>query len=92
MKLARRQWLGHYGRSLKGSRGYGDAPTRRGNNLTVIGAMALKELIGEMTLPGATDGLVFKTDVTQVLVPNRMASSDARVMDNLPDHKVAGIR
>ena len=54
--------------------------------------MALKELIGEMTLPGATDGLVFKTDVTQVLVPNRMASSDARVMDNLPAHKVAGIR
>ena len=54
--------------------------------------MALRGLIGEMTLPGATDGLVFKTDVTQVLVPNRMASSDARVMDNLPDHKVAGIR
>ena len=50
-----------YARSLKGSRAYGDAPDQRGNNLTLIGAMALKGLIGEMTLPGATDGLAFKT-------------------------------
>jgi len=59
-----------YARSLKGSRAYGDAPYQRGNNLTLIGAMALKGLIGEMTLPGATDGLAFKTYVTIVLVPN----------------------
>ena len=59
-----------YARSLKGSRAYGNAPYQRGNNLTLIGAMALRGLIGEMTLPGATDGLAFKTYVTQVLVPN----------------------
>ena len=33
--------------------------------------MALRGMIGEMTLPGATDGLAFKTYVTQVLVPNK---------------------
>ena len=33
--------------------------TQRGNNLTLIGAMALRGLVGEMTLPGATDGLAF---------------------------------
>ena len=31
--------------------------------------MALRGLVGEMTLPGATDGLAFKTYVQQVLVP-----------------------
>lgn len=80
-----------YARSLQGRRAYNDAPYQRGNNLTLIGAMALRGLIGEMTLPGATDGLAFKTYVTQVLVPNLWVGACV-VMDNLPAHKVAGIR
>jgi hypothetical protein len=49
--------------------GYGDAPYQRGNNLTLIGAMALKGLIGEMTyLELPMDWPL--TYVTQVLVPN----------------------
>lgn len=59
-----------YARSQRGSRAYSDAPDQRGNNLTLIGAMALRGLVGEMTLPGAADGLAFKTYVKQVLVPN----------------------
>ena len=43
------------------------------------------------TLPGATDGLAFKTYITQVLVPNLWAGACV-VMDNLPAHKVTGIR
>ena len=42
----------------------------RGQNVTLIGAMALTGLVGEKTIPGATDALAFKTYVTQVLVPN----------------------
>ena len=80
-----------YARALKGSRAYGDAPYQRGNNLTLIGAMALRGLVGEMTLPGATDGLAFQTYVTQVLVPNLWPGACV-VMDNLAAHKVAGIR
>ena len=80
-----------YARSLKGRRAYSDAPYQRGSNLTLIGAMALRGMIGEMTLPGATDGLAFKTYVRQVLVPNLWAGACV-VMDNLPAHKVAGIR
>jgi len=80
-----------YARSQKGSRAYSDAPYQRGNNLTLIGAMALRGLVGEMTLPGATDALAFKTYVSQVLVPN-LWSGACVVMDNLPAHKVAGIR
>lgn len=80
-----------YARSLRGSRAYSDAPYQRGKNLTLIGAIALRGLVGEMTLPGATDALAFKTYVKQVLVPNLWAGACV-VMDNLPAHKVAGIR
>lgn len=80
-----------YARSLKGSRAYNDAPYQRGNNLTLIGAIALRGLIGEMTFPGGTDALAFRTYMTQVLVPS-LWSGACVVMDNLPAHKVAGIR
>ena len=80
-----------YARSLKGSRAYSDAPDQRGRNLTLIGAMALRGLVGEITFAGATDGLAFKTYVTQVLVPNLWTGACV-VMDNIPAHKVAGIR
>ena len=74
MKWARIwQWLWRYARSLKGRWAYGDTPYQRGKNLTLIGAMALRGMIREMTLPGATDGLAFKTYVTQVLVPTSVA-------------------
>jgi transposase len=80
-----------YARAPKGTRAYNDAPYQRGSNLTLIGAMALRGLVGEMTLPGATDALAFKTYVKQVLVPNLWAGACV-VMDNLPAHKVTGIR
>ena len=81
-----------YARSLKGRRAYSDAAAQRGNNLTLIGAMALRGMVREMTLPGTTAGLAFKTYVTQVLVPNLWAGACV-VMDNLPAHKeLAGIR
>ena len=38
---------------LKAAEQDSDAPYQRGKNLTLIGAMALRGLIGEMTLPGA---------------------------------------
>ena len=43
----------------------------------LIGAMALKGLVGEKTIPGATDALAFKTYVTQVLVPNLWSGARA---------------
>jgi len=80
-----------YARSPKGRRAYNHAPYGRGQNLTLIGAMALRGLVGEITFPGATDALAFKTYVTQVLVPNLWTGACV-VMDNLPAHKIAGIR
>jgi transposase len=80
-----------YARSVRGSRAYNHAPYQRGQNVTLIGAMALRGLVGEITFPGATDALAFKTYVTQVLVPNLWTGACV-VMDNLPAHKVIGIR
>lgn len=80
-----------YARSPRGRRAYNHAPYGRGQNLTLIGAMALRGLVGEITFPGATDALAFKTYVTQVLVPNLWAGACV-VMDNLPAHQVTGKR
>ena len=74
-----------------GSRAYDYAPYQSGQNLTLLGAMALRGLVGEITFPGATDALAFKTYVTQVLAPNLWTGACV-IMDNLPAHKVAGIR
>ena len=65
--------------------------TVRGQNVTLIGAMALRGLVGEITFPGATDTLAFKAYVTQVLVPNLWRGACV-IMDNLPAHKVKGKR
>ena len=61
----------HYARSFQGSRAYDDAPYQRGSNLTLIGAMAQRGMVGETTLPGATNGAAFKTYMTQILAPNK---------------------
>ena len=50
-----------YARSVRGRRAYNHAPYGRGQNVTLIGAMALKGLVGEITFPDATDALAFKT-------------------------------
>ena len=38
-----------YARSVRGSRAYNHAPYQRGQNITLIGAMALRGLVGEIT-------------------------------------------
>ena len=80
-----------YARSVRGSRAYNHAPYQRGQTITLIGAMALRGLVGEISFPGATDALAFKTYVTQGLVPNLWTGACV-VMDNLPAPKVIGIR
>ena len=80
-----------YARCFRGRRAYNHAPYGRGQNLTIIGAMALRGLVGEITFPGATDALAFKTYVTQILVPNLWVGACV-VMVNLPAHKVTVIQ
>mgnify|MGYP002776990121 FL=1 len=80
-----------YARSSKGMRAYGKRPYRRGQNVSLIGAMALKGIVGAMTVEGGTDGDVFQAFVKQLLVPCLWPGAVV-VMDNLSAHKVMGIQ
>lgn len=44
-----------------------------------------------MLLDGPMDGIAFQTYVEKVLVPS-LSPGDIVVMDNLPAHKIAGVR
>lgn len=80
-----------YARSLEGVRAYGARFYQRGQNVSLIGALALKGLVGAMTVNGGTNGDVFRAFVEQILVPCLWTGAVV-VMDNLSAHKVKGIQ
>ena len=59
--------------------------------MTFIAGLRLGGLSAPMLLDGPMDGDAFRAYVTQVLMPE-LAIGDIVVMDNLPAHKVAGVR
>lgn len=80
-----------YARSLQGTRAYGDHPSGRGKNVTMIGGVSVQGFVAALTFQGGTDSLAFQTYVSDVLVPNLWQGACV-VMDNFSSHKVAGIR
>ena len=80
-----------YGRALAGGRVRQGAPLHSGASVTVIGALTVKGLEAVMTVEGALNQEVFATYLDQVLGPT-LAAGDVVVLDNLPVHKVAGMR
>lgn len=80
-----------YARASKGSRAYGNCPSGRGKNVTMIGAVSLSGIIAGLTFQGGTDALAFETYITQVLVPQSWAGACV-VMDNFSSHKGSAIR
>lgn len=79
-----------YARFVEGQRAYGEKPYKNGENITVVGAIALKGFLGAMTVNRGTNGDVFRTFVEQILVPELWSGATV-VMDNLSAHKVEGI-
>ena len=61
-----------------------------GQMITLIGAITVEQVMTTMTVNGGTDGSVFRTFITQMLVPH-LWSGACVVADNLSAHKVAGI-
>lgn len=59
--------------------------------MTFIAGLRLTGMTAPWVLDGSMDGDAFKTYVRQVLAPT-LRRGDIVVMDNLPAHKVAGIR
>lgn len=58
-----------YARALQGQRAWETRPQKRGKNVSMIGAIALKGIVASINLLGATDGLSFEAFVIQLLVP-----------------------
>jgi transposase len=74
-----------YARAKKGQT-RGTRPQKRGKNVSMIGAIALKGIVTSINLLGATDGLTFEAFVMQLLVPNLWKGATV-VWDNSTIHK-----
>ena len=74
------------GRALQGQRLYDDVPGGHWHTTTMLGAIRLNGSTACMVIEGATDSLVFREYVRQVLAPT-LLSGDIVVCDNLGAHR-----
>src|ERR1700710_1792803 len=79
------------GRALKGERCRAAVPHGHWKTTTFTAGLRLSGLTAPMVIDGPMDGDVFRAYVQQNLVPE-LGKGDVVVMDNLPAHKVSGIR
>ena len=81
-----------YARAIKGQRAYSKRPLKRGKNVSIIGAMTLeKGFLTGLSFDGGTNGDIFLWFIEEILVP-QLWTGAVVVMDNLPAHKVQGIK
>lgn len=79
------------GRCPIGQRLLAKTPYGHWRTTTFIAALRSDGLTAPMTLDGPMDGEIFRAWTEQFLAPT-LKSGDIVVMDNLPSHKVSGIR
>jgi DDE superfamily endonuclease len=80
-----------YGRAPTGERVVGSVPQNYGQHITILGALSARGGDAVMTVEGATDAMVFRTYLKEVLGPT-LSPGDIVVMDNLGAHKATGIQ
>jgi len=80
-----------YGRCAVGERLLCKEPWGHWKTITFTGALRLSGMTAPMMLDGPMDGDAFRIYVTRFLAPT-LRKGDIVVMDNLPSHKVVGIR
>jgi transposase len=85
-KMARR-----YGRAPKGERCRAPVPHGHWKTTTFAAGLRLNGMVAPLVLDGPMTGAAFRAYVEQMLVPT-LVSGDIVVMDNLPAHKVGGVR
>ena len=78
------------GRAPRGERVEGSVPNGHWSTLTMIGALRLDGLAAAVTVDAATDGPIFRSFVTDALVP-ALRRGDVVVWDNLSPHRAAGV-
>jgi transposase len=79
------------GRSLRGERCRAAVPHGHWKTTTFTAGLRLGGMAAPMLLDGPMDGDAFRACTEQVLAPE-LRPGDIVVMDNLPSHKVSGIR
>ncbi|AFY36557.1 transposase-like protein [[Leptolyngbya] sp. PCC 7376] len=78
-------------RSEKGKRAYSPKSSKRGKNVSLIGALGFKGMVANYHLLGSTDGLTFEAFISQKLIPNLWAGACV-VMDNCSIHLGESVR
>jgi len=79
------------GRAPKGERCRAAIPHGHWKTTTFVAGLRLSGMTAPMVLDGPMNGPAFLAYVEQVLVPT-LSPGDIVVMDNLPAHKLAGVR
>jgi transposase len=79
------------GRAERGERCCASVPHGHWKTTTFVAGLRLSGFDATMLLDGPMDGIAFQTYVEKVLVPS-LSPGDIVVMDNLPAHKIAGVR
>lgn len=80
-----------HGRAPKGERCVAAVPHGHWQSTTFIAGLRINALTAPMVLDGAMDGAAFRGYVRQFLCPT-LKPGDIVIADNLPSHKVAGVR
>jgi len=80
-----------YGRAPRGERCQAAVPHGHWKTTTFTAGLRMGGLTAPMILDGPMDGDAFRAYVAQVLVP-QLKTGDIVIMDNLPAHRVSGIR
>lgn len=79
------------GRAPRGERCYASVPHGHWKMTTFTAGLRRSGLIAPMVLDGPMDGAAFVAYVEQLLV-RELTPGDVVIMDNLPAHKVSGVR
>ena len=80
-----------HGRSPRGQRLDGPVPHGHWKSTTFVAGLTSRGFVAPYVTDGAMNGAIFLAWAEQMLAP-ALAPGDVVVMDNLPAHKVAGIR
>lgn len=79
------------GRALRGERCRASVPHGHWKTTTFVGGLRLSGMTAPMVLDGPMNGIAFRAWIEQGLAPT-LRPGDIVVMDNLPSHKVTGVR
>lgn len=80
-----------HGRSLRGTRLKAMVPYGHWKSTTFLAGLGLRGWVAPLTIDGPLNGELFLAYMTQQLAP-QLQRGDVLILDNLPCHKVAGVR